>query len=236
MQPSLRKCKYFSGSKPAGPKTSVASCGPPGGRRPARATFQVASIQPNSLTNSQPKSVVFGLSPIPPRRSAPGRQGRRFCESRYSLSAQSPAKSTAQIQTPCSARHGSKTDYGFRAQRTTQPKALPNSPPRVRLTAAPLALRRAGARLSYGRVLPLRRAGGAFRHSEVAVSAQIFVRAHRPAQKGPENFRSPGLRIHSRENISTPLPVATPAHKSPSAAVPGSSPTASRNTAAHATP
>ncbi len=55
-------------------------------------------------------SVGFGLSPIPPRRSAPGRTGRRFEEPRYSLSAQIPAQSLAQ--------RGAKTVAGFRARRT----------------------------------------------------------------------------------------------------------------------
>ena len=53
-------------------KTSIASCGPTPGVAPARATRWVAEAPHNFLN--------FGLSPTPPRRSAPGRQGRRLKE------------------------------------------------------------------------------------------------------------------------------------------------------------
>ena len=58
---------------------------------------------------SPPKSVKFGLSPIPPRRSAPGRQGRRFEEPRYSLSAYSsspPAESSNELRRVAARRVG----------------------------------------------------------------------------------------------------------------------------------
>ena len=111
------------------------------------ATLRVEEATPLSL----PQSIGFGLSPIPPKplrglgdkagdplgrkstthsSSAPPhaplmrrpRRGRRFYESRYSLSPQSPAngsaQSTAQIQAPYSAQRGAKTVPGFRTRRT----------------------------------------------------------------------------------------------------------------------
>ncbi len=78
------------------------------------------------------------------RASAAGGFGPRDPKGRTST-AQNPAKSTAQPTAPCSARHGSKTGYGFRTRRTARPKAQPSSPSRVRLTAAPLSLRRSSS-------------------------------------------------------------------------------------------
>ena len=128
------------------------------------------------------------------------RKGRRS-------SAQSTAKSiaqlTAQIQAQCSAQRGAKTDYGFRAPNRHSPRLASVLRPvsaslRLRLRSAAfsrawgnpvkthkrvltISLLRRGARLSYRRGLPLRRAGGASRHSEWAASAQFrvsfFVRA-----------------------------------------------------------
>ncbi len=53
-QPSLRKCNCFSGLKPAGPKTSMASCGPPLGEASARATLRVAEARPKPPPKSTP--------------------------------------------------------------------------------------------------------------------------------------------------------------------------------------
>ena len=49
-----------------------------------------------------PYSVKFGLSPTPPSGKAAGRQGRRFGEPHYSLSAQSSAKKHSPILRPVS--------------------------------------------------------------------------------------------------------------------------------------
>ena len=104
------------------------------GRRPKGRTSIAQS--PSLILSSH--SVDFSLSPTPPSGFAAGRRGRRFGEPRYSLSDQIPAQS--------SARHGSKTDYGFEPEEQSQPKAQSSSPPRVGLTAAPLSLRRVFAR------------------------------------------------------------------------------------------
>ena len=53
------------------------------------------------------------------------RRGRRFCESRYSLLAQNPAKSKAQPTAPCSARRSGKTVAGFPAPRTGKAQCSP---------------------------------------------------------------------------------------------------------------
>ena len=175
------------------------------------------------------------------------RKGRR---SSVQSTAKSIAQLTAQIQARCSAQRGAKTDYGFRAPNRHSPRLASVLRPvsaslRLRLRSAAfsrawgnpvkthkriltISLLRRGARLSYRRglplrragapfgcftgrlyprslsarlarfiyirlapkslnrsfrrgarfglrVLPLRRAGGAFRHSEWAASAQLFV-------------------------------------------------------------
>ncbi len=84
--------------------------GLPRGRRPARATLRVARATPRSPPCLSGSSSARPHAPLM-RRS---RRGRRFCESRYSLLAQNPAKS--------------------KAQSSPQFSAL------VRLTAAPLSL------------------------------------------------------------------------------------------------
>ena len=169
-------CLTLAGRTPGRNSNSwrgAACCGPPEGRRPARATQRVAEAPHNFLN--------FGLSPTPPRRSAPGRQGRRFyepqkqhflyypirwvrprraphaplmrrpcrgrrfrTESRYSLSAQIPAQSSAQ--------RGAKTGNGFRTRRTSAAQSSPQfsvpcqphcgsacAPPRLPSPAAILA-------------------------------------------------------------------------------------------------
>ena len=67
--------------------SSSAYNSPPRGVAAARATFQVASIQPNSRPNSQPKSVGFVLG-APPRAAKASPLPRTAIpeESRYSLS------------------------------------------------------------------------------------------------------------------------------------------------------
>ncbi len=128
------------------------SCGPP-----AEEVFGPHnSASRRSSANSPPFSVGFGLSPIPPRRSAPGRRGRRFEEPRYSLSAQSPVNGSAH-PIPKAQPHSRPSAAGkpqsvFPPEEQAQPKARSkarsSSLPRVRLTAAPLSLRRVFARLA----------------------------------------------------------------------------------------
>ena len=149
--------------------TSSDELQPPHGMAANCATRWVARTPPPA----PPKSAKFGLSPIPPRRSAPGRQGRRFlAESRYSLSSESKALSpgtnlapipsgsgraalrvagarpTVKPNPPPKARPHARPGAArkpiavFEPKELSQPKAQPSSPPRVRLTAAPLSLRR----------------------------------------------------------------------------------------------
>ena len=64
--------------KPAEPKTSLASCGPPLGEASARAALRAAEARPNARPTAEPKapptpqtkSLGFGLSPIPRSRYA----------------------------------------------------------------------------------------------------------------------------------------------------------------------
>ncbi len=89
----------LSGRSLRGPKTSFASCGPPRGE---------ASGPRGSANrkNSVKLSVVFGLrAPGVGRR--PSAQARRFCESRYLLSAQSLDKSFSPSTAPCPPHCGS---------------------------------------------------------------------------------------------------------------------------------
>ena len=123
--------------------------------RPARATQRVARATPRS----PPKAVGFGLSPIPPRRSAPGRTGRRpkgSQKQRFSVAASGerilrPRRPVKDAVRPLRIRglradryHG---DLATRSRPKFQPKAKLSSPPRVSLTAAPLPLRHVFARL-----------------------------------------------------------------------------------------
>ena len=106
--------------RPATFASSLRAPGHPPRQNNAPFTGQSCQVRPAPLK-------VARVQPIRPRRAphAPlmrrPRRGRRFHESRYSLSPQSPAngsaQSTAQIQAPCSAQRGAKTCYGFRARR-----------------------------------------------------------------------------------------------------------------------
>ena len=148
-QPSLRKCNCLRGLKPAEPKTSLASCGPPRAEASARATRWAANALPFSVgfilgrsqrrTNIKAEAASKRRCASPPHPGAAGRPLPRGLS--YSLSAQSSTKSTAQSTASCSAQRGGKTGYGFPARRTARPKARPSSLPRIRLTAAPLSLR-----------------------------------------------------------------------------------------------
>jgi len=104
------------GPKPAGPKTSVASCGPPLGEASARATLRAAKAIPHLPHNS----LNFGLSPTPSRRGAPRRQGRRFAESRYSLSVQvDKVRATQRVAKAlpiCFRPQPAENEYGARAE------------------------------------------------------------------------------------------------------------------------
>ena len=103
-------------------------------------------------TRLSPHSFRFGLSPTPPRRSAPGRQGRRFGEpqklSQFVFGRSQRRTKTERKRSISALRirglradrcHG---DLATRSHPKFQPKARPNSPPRVHFTAAPLSLRR----------------------------------------------------------------------------------------------
>ena len=80
---------------------------------PARRPGDPKGSQVFSLTHHQPTTQISWVRPVahPPRRSSPGRTGRRFCESRYSLSAQIPAQSapqsSLQFSAPCQPHCGS---------------------------------------------------------------------------------------------------------------------------------
>ncbi len=78
------------------------SGGGPKAQRAGPAVLRTAKARPKAQPKTRPKSVGFGLSPTPPpRRSAPGRQGQRFEEPRYSLSAYSsspPAESSNELR------------------------------------------------------------------------------------------------------------------------------------------
>ncbi len=103
-------------------------------------------------TRLSPHSFRFGLSPTPPRRSAPGRQGRRFGEPQKHgqfVFGRSQRRTKTERKRSISALRirGLRADRCHRDLATRshpkfQPKARPNSPPRVCLTAAPLSLRR----------------------------------------------------------------------------------------------
>ena len=122
-QPSLRKCKYFSGSKPAGPKTSMASCGPPRSEASARAALRAAEAQPIRFRPQPAQNEI--LRPRRPVKDAvrPLRiRGLRADRYHGKLAVRSPPKPGKQLsplhrqsQASCSAQRGSKTDYGFRA-------------------------------------------------------------------------------------------------------------------------
>ena len=92
------------------PILSGSSCGV----RPGHRRCPAASPAARRTAKATPFSDGFGLSPTPPSGKAAGRTGRRFCESRYSLSYQIPAQSSS----PCSAQRSTKTVSGFRARRT----------------------------------------------------------------------------------------------------------------------
>ncbi len=80
---------------------------------PARRPSDPKGSQVFSLTHHQPTTQISWVRPVahPPRRYSPGRTGRRFCESRYSLSAQIPAQSATQsslqFSAPCRPHCGS---------------------------------------------------------------------------------------------------------------------------------
>ena len=60
--------------RPGGTATlgaQAACCGPPEGRRPARAALRAAEARPKLRPTAQPQSAKFGLSPIPPRAASP---------------------------------------------------------------------------------------------------------------------------------------------------------------------
>mgnify|MGYP001080320793 CR=1 FL=1 len=107
-------------------------------------------------THSQQFSpLLYPIRPVahPPEAATRlGRQGRRFCESRYSLSAYScyPSSSSAPVESATSFVElqssvcrcvGLRDPKGRKSSAPIQPQAQPNSPPRIRLTAAPLSLR-----------------------------------------------------------------------------------------------
>ena len=81
-QPNLQKCNCLSGLKPAGPKTSIASCGPPRREASARATRWAARAQPKAKPNSPP-CVRLTAAPLSLRRVLPSPAGisSRFCSS-----------------------------------------------------------------------------------------------------------------------------------------------------------
>ena len=178
-------------------------CGPPVGRRPARATHRVAEAVPCS----PPHSVEFGLaryfvlslSPPPaessnePRRVAARRVGWRRTARLYESQKQYPIhrpilRSSSSGAPPAPA-------YGVHcAPRTAIPLGIalftlhPKALPRVRLTAAPLSLRRISVargnscrigRVPTGRICPLKRAGDR-------------------ALRGIELFRAPAQFIYIR--------------------------------------
>ncbi len=184
------------------------------GVRPGHQRCPAAS--PATLWVARARPLCYELrprrAPHAPLKRRP-RRGRRFCESRYSLStynssppaessnelrrvaalrlpggaadcatlkgrksnAQSTTKSktqlTAQISAPCSARRGSKTDYGFRAQRTITAQSPAQfsapCPPHCGSACAPPHLRRPlGFHLDFADAKraksPFRRAGDDF--------------------------------------------------------------------------
>ena len=81
----------------------------------------------------------------PPHPGAAGRPLTR--EFSYSLSAQIPAQPTAPAKPHARPSAAGKPKTVFPPEEQSRPKAQPNSPPRVRLTAAPLSLRHVFARL-----------------------------------------------------------------------------------------
>ena len=98
-QPNLQKCNCLSGLKPAGPKTSIASCGPPRSEASARATLRVAEAQPKA----RPKSQIQPTDPFSAQRG--GKTVTGF-PSRKTGTAQSPA----QFSAPCPHHCGSAVD------------------------------------------------------------------------------------------------------------------------------
>ncbi len=94
--------------------------------------------------NSVKLSVVFGLR-APRVGHRPSAQARRFHkESRYSLSARSSSAPAEAQRAPssCSPPPAGASDCATLRVARAQPNPHPNAPPRVRLTAAPLSLRR----------------------------------------------------------------------------------------------
>ena len=77
------------------------SGGGPKAQRAGPAVLRTAKARPKAQPKTRPKSVGFGLSPTPPSGFAAGRQGQRFEEPRYSLSAYSsspPAESSNELR------------------------------------------------------------------------------------------------------------------------------------------
>ena len=151
--------------RPGGTTTldaQAACCGPPAGRRPARAARRAARTQPNpplkvhpalscvssahlvccsppamdcaaqKAARATPFSVGFSLSPIPPRRYAPGRQGRRPKGSQEQKPIHSPIlwhSSSARLPRAANASLRPRTAVPFRiALFALRPKAFFNPP------------------------------------------------------------------------------------------------------------
>ena len=135
------------------------SCSPPRGVAADCAAQRAAE----AISHSPPHSAKFvlGRAPRRPPTAFAARRERRFLsESRYSLFKRS-------MPTGFGGEAGSKRRYASlrcgrlrparpvgsqehspKHSQQVQPKARPSSPPRVRLTAAPLSLRRVSARLA----------------------------------------------------------------------------------------
>ena len=124
LNPAVRRTAR-AGRLPLGKPATFASSLQAPGTRPAKTMLhslvKAAKFDRRPKRSQEHNPFVLGAPPHAPLMRRP-RRGRRFYESRYSLSPQSPAngsaQSTAQIQAPCSAQRGAKTVTGFRTRRT----------------------------------------------------------------------------------------------------------------------
>ena len=117
----------FVGSKPAGPKTSIVSCGPPRSEASARAALRAAEAQPIRFRPQPAQNEI--LRPRRPVKDAvrPLRiRGLRADRYHGKLAVRSPPKPGKQLsplhrqsQASCSAQRGGKTENGFPARRTS---------------------------------------------------------------------------------------------------------------------
>ena len=142
----------------SGGRTRITSCGPTPGVAPARATQRVAKVWVTVRPHSPSMTVRFGLrAPRVGRR--PSAQARRFYEpqkQRPFVLGRSQRRTNNKAEAASKRRCASPPHPGAAGRPLTrepsyslspqiparaQPKACPSSPPRVRLTAAPLSLR-----------------------------------------------------------------------------------------------